>query len=94
MQVLTFEEQSFYFLIDEIIDKIEAKQGKTEPLWIGEEEAMSMLNIKSKTTLSKLRNNDEITFSQPRKKLILYHRGSLISYLEKHSNHHFSNSKI
>lgn len=43
---------------------------------------MEILHIKSKTTLQKLRDEGEIIFSQPQKKIILFHFDSLMEYLD------------
>ena len=50
---------------------------------------MFRLNIKSKTTLQELRDNGDIGFSQPRKKVILYDVDSIETFLEKHSRKPF-----
>ena len=52
--------------------------------WIDAEEAMLLLNIKSTTTLQKLRDEGKIRFSQPQKKIILYDRDSINEYIEKY----------
>jgi len=48
-----------------------------------------MMRIKSKTTLQKLRDEGQIRFTQPEKKIILYDSDSIIEYLEKHSKDTF-----
>jgi len=50
---------------------------------------MRELRIKSTTTLQKLRNEGKIRFSQPQKKIILYDRGSINEYIEKHAHDTF-----
>jgi hypothetical protein len=50
---------------------------------------MEILNIKSKTTLQKLRDEGSITFTQPQKKIILYDHDSLLEYLKSHSKTSF-----
>ena len=86
MQVITMEEQSFYELIDKVLEEVEQKFGKKEPEWLQEKEAMQLLGIRSKTTLQKLRDTSAIRYTQPRHKIILYHRVSLLNYLEEHAN--------
>lgn len=54
--------------------------------WIPDSEAMRLLNIKSKATLQKLRDERKIIFSQPQKKIILYQRRSLLAYIEAHAS--------
>ena len=65
------------------------KQHKEKPKWISGEEAMEILTITSKTTLQKLRDQGDIKYSQPMKKLIVYDRQSILDYLEKHSKDTF-----
>ncbi|RYZ84994.1 MAG: DNA-binding protein, partial [Proteobacteria bacterium] len=48
-----------------------------------------LLKIKSKTTLQKLRDEGKIRFSQPQKKLILYDRDSINTYLEQNAKKTF-----
>jgi hypothetical protein len=50
---------------------------------------MQLLNIKSKTTLQKLRDEGKIRFSQPQKKIILYDRDSIDTYLQQHARNTF-----
>ncbi|MEP7218857.1 MAG: helix-turn-helix domain-containing protein [Bacteroidota bacterium] len=50
---------------------------------------MRLLNIKSRTTLQKLRDEGKIRFSQPQKKIILYDRDSIEAYLQKHAHNTF-----
>ena len=42
---------------------------------------MTMLRIKSKTTLQKLRDEGKIRYTQPEKKIVLYDRQSIEDYL-------------
>lgn len=86
MNVISIEEQSFYELIDKVLAEMQEKFGQKESEWLSEQEAMNLLNIRSKTTLQKLRDTDAIRFTQPRRKIILYHRPSLLDYLEQHAN--------
>jgi len=61
----------------------------TKPRWIGPDETMSLLHIKSDTTLQKLRDEGKIRFTQPQKKIILYDRDSVMKYLESHARNTF-----
>lgn len=87
MEVICLETEAFYKLVDNVVTRIKKDTGlkADEWKWIPEEEAMAKLNISSKTTLQKLRDNGEIRFTQPRKKIILYDRDSIAAYLEKHA---------
>ena len=88
MEVVCLETQAFYSLIDEVFERM-MEQRKEIPTWVSTEEAMGILKISSKTTLHKLKNEGHIKFSQPMKKLIVYHRQSILDYLEKHSQESF-----
>ena len=89
MQVICLQEEAFYTLFDKVVEHLEAKRGNQPPKWIDGVEVMSMLNIKSTTTLQKLRDSGEIRFSQPQKKIILYDRESVNAYLERHARETF-----
>lgn len=88
MEVVCLETKAFYSLVAEVVEKM-MEQCKEQPKWVSAEEAMEILKITSKTTLHKLKNEGHIKFSQPMKKLIVYHRQSILDYLEKHSKEPF-----
>lgn len=89
MQVVCLQEEAFYALFDKVVEHIETKR-KDKPLkWIDGEEAMLLLNIKSTTTLQKLRDEGKIRFSQPQKKIILYDRDSINVYIEMYARETF-----
>lgn len=89
MQVICLQEDAFYELIETVIAKIKLKENSKEDKWISGNEAMEKLRIKSKTTLQKLRDEGNIRFSQPEKKIILYDADSINEYLNKHSKETF-----
>lgn len=82
MEVICLETEAFYDLIDKVVERLESQSLDIENKWVDTEEAMSLLGIKSKTTLQKYRDNGDIRFTQPRKKLILYDRESILDFLE------------
>ncbi len=88
MEVIIIETEAFYKLIDEIIFKVKENL-KIEKEWITEKELMSILNIKSKSTIQKLRNQGEIEFSQPVRKLILYNSKSVKLFIDKYKRKSF-----
>jgi hypothetical protein len=88
MEVICLHDAAFYALIDQVVDHIKEKHGKDEK-WISHEEAMHKLNITSKTTLQKFRDEGKIRFSQPQKKIILYDRTSIDAYLEQNARNTF-----
>jgi hypothetical protein len=83
MEVITIETESFYKLIQSVVAQIKAEQNITESRWISGAEVMKILNIKSLTTLQKLRDTGCIRYSQPERKIVLYDRHSVLEYLEK-----------
>jgi len=89
MEVICLEDEAFYALIDQVVERIKEAQKIKEDKWISPEEAMKKLRITSKTTLQKLRDEGKIRFSQPEKKHILYDTVSINEYLEKHSKNTF-----
>ncbi|OIN55551.1 helix-turn-helix domain-containing protein [Arsenicibacter rosenii] len=89
MEVICIETEAFYALIENVVERLEGKSAAKEEKWLSTDEAMTLLNIKSKTTLQKLRDEGKIRFSQPQKKLIVYDRDSLHAYLEKNARETF-----
>lgn len=84
MEIIVFEKESFYKLIDEltirIIRNIEKKYDQNE--WIDETEAKLLLGVKSKSKLQQLRDDIKIEFSQFGK-IIRYSRSSIFRFLEQ-----------
>ena len=89
MEVITLQDKAFYALVEEVVHRLKATEEIENNIWISDVEAMRCLNIKSKTTLQKLRDEGKIRFSQPQKKVILYDRTSINAYLEKHAHNTF-----
>jgi len=89
MQVICLEEEAFYTLLEQCVERLESKRQSAPRKWIGEGEAVTMLDGVSKSTLQRLRNNGDIGFTQPSRKIILYDRESIEAYLEKHSKKPF-----
>ena len=89
MEVVCLQEEAFYALFDKVVERVESKHKDAPAKWIDAEEAMALLNIKSTTTLQKLRDEGKIRFSQPQKKIILYDRDSIIQYIEQHARETF-----
>lgn len=88
MEVICLEEEAFFDLIDRVVERIGVGQ-KEPPKWVNQDEAMRLLNIKSPTTLQEYRNNGDIRFTQPRKRVILYDRDSINKFLDKHAKDTF-----
>ena len=88
MEVICLEDNAFFALVDRVYSYI-SQTSATKKKWLSTEEAIAMLNIKSKTTLQKLRDEGSIRFSHPEKKWILYDADSTAEYLEKHAKNPF-----
>jgi hypothetical protein len=89
-QIICLRSDAFYALIDACLEHIDAKFNLSkESPWLDTEETLKLLNISSRTTLQKLRDEGKIKFSQPSKKIILFERKSLLEYLESHSQNVF-----
>jgi hypothetical protein len=89
MEVICLEDEAFYQLIEEVVGRLKEKKNITQDKWVPPERAMEILNIKSKTTLQKLRDEGNITFTQPQKKIILYDYDSIMKYLNTHTKKSF-----
>jgi hypothetical protein len=89
MEVICLETEAFYTLVDTVVERLESQSPDIENKWIDTEEAMNLLGIKSKTTLQKYRDNGDIRFTQPRKKIILYDRDSILDFLEGNAKETF-----
>ena len=90
MEVICLQEEAFFALFDKVVEHIEQKRDKQQPFkWIDGEEAMSKLNISSKTTLQKLRDQGKIRYSQPQPRVILYDIHSIEEYLEANARETF-----
>lgn len=89
MQVICLEETAFYELVEQVVARLTEKHNQHAEKWVAQEEAMALLNIRSRTTLQKLRDEGQLRFSQPQKKIILYDRDSIEQYLNKHARNTF-----
>ena len=89
MEVICLETEAFYYLVEEVVKRLKDNESDKHDKWIQTEETMKLLGIKSKTTLQKLRDEGNIRFAQPQKKIILYDRDSIMQYLDKHAKETF-----
>lgn len=89
MEVICLETEAFYTLIEEVVGRLREKENTEQEKWIQSEAVMDLLGIKSRSTLQRLRDEGEIRYSQPHKKIILYDRESIEKYLEKHTKETF-----
>lgn len=87
-RVISLDTDAFQALIDKVVSYVkEAHYPKQE--WVNEHEAMRLLNVSSKTTMSAWRSQGKLLYSQPAKKIILYSRRSIEELIKKHSRHTF-----
>ncbi len=84
MEVICLHDEAFYELVEQVVERIKEKHKLPQEKWISQERAMKLLNIKSRTTIQKLRDTGAISYSQPQKKIILYDYDSIMAYLESH----------
>lgn len=89
MEVICMEDKAFYALVENVVARLKTDTKSNIETWVSDIEAMRLLNIKSRTTLQKLRDEGKIRFSQPQKKVILYDRLSINTYLEQHARNTF-----
>tara|TARA_R110002051_G_scaffold282404_2_gene344167 strand:- start:539 stop:808 length:270 start_codon:yes stop_codon:yes gene_type:complete len=89
MEVICLQDEAFYQLIEEVVGRLKEKENISQDKWVSPERAMDILNIKSKSTLQKLRDEGSITFTQPQKKIILYDYDSIMKYLNNHKKDQF-----
>jgi len=90
MQVICLEEEAFYALVEQVVSKLMKATGdKEKQKWVDDVKAMHLLNIKSKTTLQKLRDEGKIRFTQPQPRTILYDTDSINHYLERNARKTF-----
>lgn len=85
MNVICLQDDAFYALIDKVVERIQQQHSVKEDKWVSGAEAMQKLRIQSKTTLQKLRDEGQIRFSQPEKKIILYDTDSINNYLSRNA---------
>lgn len=80
--VVCLESETFYKLLDTVIQRFKPAESLPGDKWISGPEAMRMMRIKRKAALQKMRDEGNIRFTQPEKKIILYDAGSIRAYLE------------
>lgn len=91
MEVICMEDKAFYALVENVVARLKKTEKENSIyIWVSDIEAMRLLNIKSRTTLQKLRDEGKIRFSQPQKKVILYDRASIEAYLDKYAHNTFN----
>jgi len=89
MEVICLEETAFYELVETVVERMQQKNTAAPAQWLNTDEAMSLLNVKSKTTMQQLRDSGKVRYTQPQKRIILYDRKSLETYLEQNATETF-----
>jgi len=84
MEVICLHDEAFYELVEQVVERMKEKHKLPKEKWVSQERAMEILNVKSRTTIQKLRDTGAISYTQPQKKIILYDYDSIMSYLETH----------
>lgn len=84
MEVICLHDEAFYELVEQVVERMREKHKLPQEKWVSQERAMELLNVKSRTTIQKLRDTGAISYSQPQKKIILYDYDSIMTYLETH----------
>jgi len=69
MEFICLKDTAFFTLIEKVVQRLKENSPKKKDRWISGIEAVTMLRIKSKTTLQKLRDEGKIRFAQPEKKI-------------------------
>lgn len=83
------ETEAFYLLLEQVLKHFHDKKPVPEEKWIDTNRALKMLNLKSKTSIYKLRVEGKIRYSQPQKKVILYDVSSIHEFLEANAKDTF-----
>ena len=86
MEVICLEDEALLKLIESVVHRIGEKDKINVSPWVSQSEAMKLLNIKSSTSMQKLRDQNKIIFSKPAPKIIMYKYASILKYLEDKSN--------
>lgn len=83
IKIICLHSDAFYNLIEHVVERLKEKNKVSEEdAWITPAEAKRILNIKSNTTMQKLRDEGKIGYGGS-KKNVVYDRASIMVYLEK-----------
>lgn len=81
-EVICLEGKAFKELISTLVLYIKQQHAIGEDEWLSTEAAMKLLGITSKTSLQYLRDTNQIAYTRPFTKVILYNRKSINEYLK------------
>jgi helix-turn-helix protein len=89
-RVICIKSDAFYSLLDEVVAHIDLKFNLSkESPWLDSSETMKLLNITSRSTLQKWRDEGKFRYTQTSKKVILFERKSLLEFLEANARNKF-----
>ncbi len=80
--VYHISENDLNVLVERVVSRMQ-KTPHMQQKWLTPQEAMKRLNLKSKTSLYYLRVRGEITYTQIRKRVILYSAASIDDFLTR-----------
>lgn len=82
MNTICIEDVALYSRIEKVIDGIADRNPGKSDKWTTIDEAMSLLRIKSRTTLQKLRDESKIRVSYSGKRCVLFDGDFILIYLD------------
>ena len=82
MNIICLESKAFKALVREVVDQIKKEEIFQSDPWVNEEEAMKILDVSSKNTLQKYRDEGGIDHRRVSTKKIFYRRQSLYDFIE------------
>lgn len=85
-ELICLDAAVFRMMFNDLVDKIRKLNSVDHDPWISSAEAMNMLRISSPTTLKKFCDEGLIRSSALTPKLVLYHRESILAFIEKSEN--------
>lgn len=89
MEVICIEDKAFKALIDKVVAYVKTEHGVKESKWISPEEAMKRLNVTSKTTFQKYRDEGDIRYTELSPRAFLYDADSIEAFLNRKSRDQF-----
>jgi rRNA-processing protein FCF1 len=90
MKVILIDEDAFFELFERVLDHVETKlEHQEQNNWLTPSQAMKKLNITSKTTLQRYRDEGKVRYTKIGRKNILYDPKSIDDFLNRHANETF-----
>ena len=77
-------DETFFFLLDAFYKRVKEENSSEQEIFFNESETMAYLKITSKTTLWTYRTKLGLPYFQIGKRVILYRKSDLISFIKKH----------